>query len=344
MDFKKIDSVFIIAELSANHNGSLQIAIESIKAAKKAGADAVKLQTYTPDTMTLNSHQDDFYVDQGTIWDGNYLYDLYKKAYTPWDWHKKLFDTAREEGLLCFSTPFDTTAVDFLETLNNPVYKIASPEITDISLIRYIALKGKPIIISTGISTEEDINLALKTCRDVGNKQIALLKCTTSYPAPIDEANLSMITELRNRFGVVTGLSDHTLGIIAPVVAVSMGAKIIEKHFILNHDIGGPDSKFSLDKDEFSDMVEAVRQAEKSIGSVNYNLTESQRKSRNFSRSIYVVKDIKKGEKLTQNNVRSVRPGFGLHPKYLEQIIGKKVNKDLIKGQRMDLKFIEKSD
>ena len=207
MDFKKIDSVFIIAELSANHNGSLQIAIESIKAAKKAGADAVKLQTYTPDTMTLNTHQDDFYVDQGTIWDGNYLYDLYKKAYTPWDWHKKLFDTAREEGLLCFSTPFDTTAVDFLETLNNPVYKIASPEITDISLIRYIALKGKPIIISTGISTEEDINLALKTCRDVGNKQIALLKCTTSYPAPIDEANLSMITELRNRFGVVTGLS-----------------------------------------------------------------------------------------------------------------------------------------
>ena len=344
MDFKKIDSVFIIAELSANHNGSLQIAIESIKAAKKAGADAVKLQTYTPDTMTLNSHQDDFYVNQGTIWDGNYLYDLYKKAHTPWDWHKKLFDTAREEGLLCFSTPFDTTAVDFLETLNNPIYKIASPEITDISLIRYIALKGKPIIISTGISTEEDINLALKTCRDVGNKQIALLKCTTSYPAPIDEANLSMIAELRNRFGLVTGLSDHTLGIIAPVVAVSMGAKIIEKHFILNHDIGGPDSKFSLDKDEFSDMVKAVRQAEKSIGSVNYNLTESQRKSRNFSRSIYVVEDIKKGEKLTQKNIRSVRPGFGLHPKYLEQIIGKKVNKDLKKGQRMDLKFIEKPD
>jgi pseudaminic acid synthase len=343
MDFKKIDSVFIIAELSANHNGSLQIAIESIKAAKKAGADAVKLQTYTPDTMTLNSHQDDFYVDQGTIWDGNYLYDLYKKAYTPWDWHKKLFDTAKEEGIFCFSTPFDTTAVDFLETLDNPIYKIASPEITDISLIRYIALKGKPIIISTGISTEEDINLALKTCRDVGNKQIALLKCTTSYPAPIGEANLSMIAELRNRFGVVTGLSDHTLGIIAPVVAVSMGAKIIEKHFILNHDIGGPDSKFSLDKDEFSDMVKAVRQAEKSIGSVNYNLTESQKKSRNFSRSIYVVEDIKKGEKLTQKNIRSVRPGFGLHPRYLEQIIGKKVNADLKKGQRMDLKFIEKS-
>ena len=237
---------FIIAELSANHNGSLETALDTIKAAKRAGADAIKLQTYTPDTITLNVKAPDFLVSQGTIWDGKYLYDLYKEAYTPWEWHAQLFKAAADEGLLCFSSPFDKTAVDLLESLKAPAYKIASFEITDIPLIEYVASKGKPIIISTGIAELEDIELAVEACRRVGNEQIVLLKCTSSYPAPVNEANMIMIEDLGKRFSVISGLSDHTMGITVPVVATALGAKVIEKHFIIDRSIGGPDSSFSL--------------------------------------------------------------------------------------------------
>ena len=331
------NNVFIIAELSANHNGSIKTAIDTIRAAKRTGADAIKLQTYTPETITLDSKNKDFLLKQGTIWDGKYLHDLYKEAYTPWEWHKELFGVAKEEGLICFSSPFDKTAVDLLEELNNPIYKIASFEITDIPLINYVASKGKPVIISTGIATLEDIELAVDTCHKVGNNQIILLKCTSSYPAPIDEANLVMIKDLAERFNVVSGLSDHTMGITAPVVAVTQGAKVIEKHFILDKTVGGPDASFSLDEEEFTQMVKAVRDAEVAIGNINYKLTEKQLAGRNFSRSLYIVKDVKKGEIVTQENVRSIRPGFGLHPKELNSIIGMQFNSNFEKGSRMSL-------
>lgn len=328
------NKVFIIAELSANHNGSLETAIETIRAAKRTGADAIKMQTYTADTITLAAKTKDFLLNQGTIWDGKYLYDLYQEAYTPWEWHKKLFEVAKEEGLVCFSSPFDPSAVDLLEDLNNPIYKIASFEITDIPLIKYVASKGKPIIISTGIATTEDIELALKTCKEAGNNQIALLKCTSSYPAPMAEANLVMIRDLAERYEVVTGLSDHTLGITAPVVAVTQGAKIIEKHFILDKSIGGPDASFSLDEYEFTQMVKAVREAELAIGRIDYTLTDKQKQGRNFSRSLYIAEDVKKGDIVTISNMRSVRPGYGLHPKYLPLLLGKRYTKDCIAGTR----------
>ncbi len=340
-DINKNSQVFIIAELSANHNGSLDVALESVRAAKRAGANCIKLQTYTADTLTINSKNKDFIID-GTIWDGKNLYDLYKKAFTPWDWHSKIMQVAKEEGLICFSSPFDKSSVDFLEELNTPAYKIASFEITDIPLIEYIASKGKPIIMSTGIATDEDIDLAIKACKKMNNNDIALLKCTSSYPAPIDESNIIMIKDFMEKYNLISGLSDHTLGITVPIVAVSMGAKIIEKHFILNKDIGGPDSSFSLDEKEFFMMTRAVRDAEKAIGKVDYNLSEKQKKGKDFSRSLYIVKDVKKGEILTEKNVKSIRPGFGLHPKYYNKIIGKKVNKNLKFGDRMDLKFIDK--
>ncbi len=332
--------VFIVAELSANHNGSLQIALESIKAAKHSGADAIKLQTYTADTITLNCKTDDFKIKQGTIWDGKYLYDLYKEAFTPWEWHDKLFREAKKERLICFSTPFDKTAVDLLEDLDTPIYKIASFEITDIPLIEYIASKGKPVIISTGIARLEDIELAVDTCKRMGNEQIILLKCTSSYPAPMEEANLTMIPEMTRRFGVIAGLSDHTIGITAPVVAVTLGARLIEKHFIIDRSIGGPDASFSLNESEFTEMVKSVREAEKAIGKVDYNLTEKQLKSREFCRSLYVVKDIKTGGLINEENVRSIRPGFGLHPKYFRDILGKKALVDLKRGDPVNLEHI----
>lgn len=335
------DKIFIIAELSANHNGNLNIAIETIRAAARAGADAIKLQTYTPETITLNSNNKDFKIESDTIWDGLNLYDLYKKAYTPWEWHQRLFEEAKANNLICFSSPFDNTAIDFLEKLDNPIYKIASFEITDIPLIEYAASKGKPMILSTGIATLEDIELALKACRNAGNDQIALLKCTSSYPAPIEDSNLIMINDLANRFNVVSGLSDHTLGTTAPVLAVAQGAKIIEKHFILEKSIGGPDASFSLDEKEFTHMVKSVRQAEKAIGKVNYELTDKQHESRKFSRSLYVVKNVKKGDYISKNNVKSIRPGYGLHPKYLSKIIGKKYKVDARKGDRLQLDMID---
>ena len=335
----KNSPVFIIAELSANHNGSLDNALATIKAAKRAGADCIKLQTYTADTITLDCDKDDFII-KGTIWDGKKLHTLYQEAYTPWEWHEELYRVAKEEGLICFSSPFDKTAVDLLESLNSPAYKIASFEVTDIPLIEYVASKMKPIIISTGIAELEDIELALDACHRMGNYDIALLKCTSSYPAPIEEANLCMVKDLAERYNVISGLSDHTLGSTAPVVATVFGAKIIEKHFIIDRAIGGPDASFSMNEEEFTAMVKAVREAEKAIGVVDYTLTEKQAKGRDFSRSLYIAEDMKAGEIFTDKNLRSVRPGFGLHPKYYNEIIGKKSNQDLEKGTPMKLNYI----
>lgn len=326
------ESCFIIAELSANHGGSLETALKTISAAKEAGADAIKLQTFTPDTITFNSDKDYFKIDQGTLWDGRTLYDLYEEAHTPWAWHQALFDKAKEEGLICFSSPFDNSAVDFLEGFDVPAYKIASFEIQDIPLIKYAASKGKPIIISTGIASLEDIELAVKTCHEAGNQDVALLKCTSAYPAPLEDANLATIPDLVNKFNVTSGLSDHTSGITAPAVAVALGGKIIEKHFILDKNVGGPDVAFSLDPEEFKEMVEAVRNTEKAIGKASYKLTEQVEKNKTFGRSLFVVKDIKKGELFTKENIRSIRPGYGLHPKFYEIILGKTSNKNIEKG------------
>tara|TARA_B100001057_G_C22744868_1_gene909341 strand:+ start:209 stop:1225 length:1017 start_codon:yes stop_codon:yes gene_type:complete len=334
------NKIFIVAELSANHGGSLKLAKETVKAAKRSGADAIKLQTFRPNTITLDSKLNDFLVSQGTIWDGRYLYDLYEEAHTPWEWHEEIFNLAKNEGLVCFSTPFDKTSVDFLENLNNPIYKIASCEITDLPLIKYVASKKKPIIISTGIANKEDIELAVKTIRKTGNNNIVLLKCTTSYPAPLNEANLLTLVDYKNKFNVIPGISDHTLGITAPIVAASLGARVIEKHFILNRDLGGPDASFSLNEEEFKKMVNSVRETEKLLGNITYDLTEKQIQGKNFSRSLYVVNAIKKGEKITEQNVKSIRPGYGLHPKYFEKILGKRVNIDLLRGERMELRFI----
>ncbi|QOD62080.1 pseudaminic acid synthase [Polaribacter haliotis] len=328
------NKVFIIAELSANHGGDIEIAKETIRAAKRTGANAIKLQTYKAETMTINSNKDDFVI-KGTIWEGRNLYKLYEEAYTPWDWHAELFHTAKKEGLVCFSSPFDKTAVDLLESLNNPIYKIASFEITDIPLIKYIASKGKPIIMSTGIAEYDDIDLAIKTCREAGNNDITVLKCTSSYPAPVEEANLLTMQRFAKDFNVKVGLSDHTLGNTVPVVATALGATVIEKHFILNKAIGGPDASFSLDEKEFTEMVIAVRKAEDALGQESYELTEKQKSGKAFSRSLYIVKDIKKGEVITEKNIKSIRPGFGLHPKYYDKVLGKTINKDVFKGERL---------
>ena len=341
--FNNLNSVLIVAELSANHNGSLEIAKETIKAAKLAGADAVKLQTYTPDTITLNCQKEDFLIKSKTIWDGKYLFDLYGEAFTPWEWHQELFEIANKEGLIFFSTPFDKTSVDFLENLNVPVYKIASFEITDIELIEYVASKKKPIILSTGVANLQDIQLAVKTCRKVGNNEIILLKCTSSYPAPLEDANLKMIQKYSEDFNVITGLSDHTIGDICAIAAVSIGARVIEKHFILDRSMGGPDASFSMNPKEFSNMVLRIREVENALGKIDYNLTENQKKGKFFSRSLYVTKEIKKGERFDNKNIRSIRPGFGLHPKYLKEIIGRTSIKDLEKGERFNLEFIDKS-
>ena len=270
-----------------------------------------------------------------------FLHDLYQQAYTPWEWFEDLYAVAREEGLIVFSSPFDKTAVDLLESLDNPIYKIASFEITDIPLIEYCAKTMKPIIISTGIATDEDIELAVKTCRDVGNNDITLLKCTSSYPAPIEEANLVMIKDLKKRFNVKSGLYDHTMGIVTPVVAVTLGATVIEKHFILNKEIGGPDASFSLDETEFTQMVTAVRAAEKASGEISYKLTDKMKSGREFSRSLYITDSVKKGEYISEKNVRSVRPGFGLHPRYYKDIIGEKFNDNFEKGTALKKEYFE---
>ena len=331
-DFDKHDNVLVIAELSANHNQNFEKAIATIKAAKESGADAIKLQTYTADTITIDSDKEYFQMKHGTIWDGTTLYKLYQQAYTPWEWQPKLKGYAEQLGLICFSSPFDKTAVDFLEKMNVSAYKVASFEIFDIPLIEYIASKGKPVIISTGIATLADIEEAVNACRRVGNNDIALLKCTSSYPAPVEEANLLTIPHLRDTFNVVPGLSDHTMGSSVAIAAVALGAKIIEKHFILDRSMGGPDSVFSMEPAEFKQMVDAIRDVEKALGKINYELSPKVEKSRIFSRSLFIVKNVKSGDTITGENVRSIRPGYGLHPRYYNQIIGKKFRKDFEKG------------
>jgi len=327
-NFDTSQKVFIIAELSANHAGSLKTAKESIHAIRESGADAVKLQTYTPEWMTLKIDKDEFKA--GDLWKNEYMYDLYKKAMTPLEWHEELFNYARSLGLEIFSSPFSKEAVDFLEKFNPPAYKIASFEITDYELIEYTASKGKPVIISTGIATLEEIQDVVEICKTKG-AETALLKCTSAYPAPRSEVNLKTIPALKELFNVEVGFSDHTLGISAPVAAVAMGARIIEKHFILDKSIDSPDKDFSLTPDEFKEMVKAIRETEEMTGEINFK----PKSGRQFARSLYVVKDIKKGEAFTRENVKAIRPGFGLHPKYLPKILGKKACRDLSKGERL---------
>ena len=327
----KSNKVFIIAELSANHNQNFDLAVKTIKAMKEAGADAVKLQTYTPNTITIDCDNEYFQIKEG-LWRGKTLYQLYQEAYTPWEWQPKLKKIAEDLGLICFSSAFDKTSVDFLEKMNVPNYKVASFEITDIPLIEYIASKGKPVIISTGISTLSDIEEAVNACKRMGNDQIALLKCTSAYPAPIEDANLLTIPNMKETFGTVVGLSDHTLGSSVAVASVALGAMIIEKHFILDRNFGGPDAAFSMEPEEFKQMVKSIREVEKALGKITYDLTEKQKKSRELSRSLFVVKDIKKGEVFTEDNVRSIRPGYGLHPKYYYEVLGKRVKYNIPKG------------
>jgi len=329
------DGTYIIAELSANHNGDINIAKESIKVAKEIGANAIKLQTYTADTLTLNCKRDDFIVKGGTLWDGKSLYELYKWAYTPWEWHKELFEYAKEIGIDIFSSPFDKSAVDFLEQFNPIAYKIASFEITDYELVRYTASKGKPIIISTGVATIDEIQDVVEICRSEGNSDIVLLKCTSAYPAPLEDANLLTIPNLAQTFGVVSGFSDHTIGSTAPIVAVTLGAKVIEKHFILDKSIGGADADFSMDADEFGKMIKDIRDTEKLLGRVDYSM--SKKGSRVFARSLYVSKDIKKGEVFTEDNIKSVRPNYGMHPKYFKDVLDKVADRDYSFGDRLKL-------
>ncbi len=335
-----MNKILIVAELSANHNGKKEIAIETIKAAKRAGADAIKLQTYTADTITIDCRNKDFYIPSG-LWGGRYLYDLYKEAYTPWEWHKELFEAARKEGLICFSSPFDKTAVDLLESLNNPIYKIASFEITDIPLIDYAAKKMKPMIISTGIASIEDIQLAIDTCRIAGNYDITLLKCTSAYPAALEDANLAMIKDMAEQFNVKVGLSDHTMGSTVPITSIAMGATVIEKHFIIDRSIGGPDASFSMNEVEFTEMVKAIREAEAAIGKIDYTLTDKMLKGRESARSLYVVEDIKAGEVISEKNIRSIRPGFGMHPKFYHEVLGKTLKYDIEKGIALTSELIE---
>lgn len=332
---------FIIAELSANHLQKYENAVKLIKEAKKAGADAVKLQTYTPDTITIDCDNEYFQIKQGTIWDGTTLYKLYQEAYTPWDWQPKLKKIAEEEGLICFSSPFDNTAVDFLEEMDVPAYKIASFEITDIPFIEYVASKGKPVIISTGIATLSDIEEALNACKRVGNENVALLKCTSEYPSPFEDINLKTMPNMADTFNKVVGISDHTLGHTVSIGAVALGAKVVEKHFTLSRSNGGPDSAFSMEPDEFKIMVDSIRDMEKALGKVIYELTEKQLKSREHSRSLFVVKDMKAGEVFTEENVRSIRPGFGVETKYIKDVLGKKAKDDIKKGTPVSLLIIK---
>lgn len=316
----KENSTFIIAELSANHNNDLDLAIKTVRAAAESGANAIKVQTYTADSLALDVDNEYFGPKKEGLWKGIRPYDLYKEAALPYEWHKPIQKAAEENGLIFFSSPFDLEGVDFLETLQVPLYKIASFEITDIPLIRYVASKGKPVIISTGVASIEDINLALEACRKEGNEDITLLKCTSQYPAKIADANMATIPDMRGRFNVKIGLSDHTMGDIVPVTAVALGATVIEKHFILDRSIGGADSSFSMEPAEFKDMVERVRLVEDAIGKVKYDIDEKDIYKR---RSLFATRDIDEGEMITKENVRSLRPGVGLHPVFFEEIIGK---------------------
>lgn len=334
------EKVFIIAELSGNHNHDFNVAVKSLKAMKEAGADAVKLQTYTADTLTIDCKNKYFQIKGGILWDGKTLYELYKEAYTPWDWHPKLQKIAKKLGLIFFSTPFDRTAVDFLEKLNVPAYKVASFEANDTPLIEYIASKKKPVIISTGISTLNEIKDVIHACKNKNNDEVMLLKCTSAYPAPFNEVNLNTISDMEKKFKKIIGLSDHTRGISVPVAAVALGAKVIEKHFILDRKLGGPDAEFSLNSQEFRAMVKSVREVEEALGKITYTLSPKIIKNRNFQRSLFAVEDIAKGEKLTEKNIRSIRPGYGLSPKHFYDIIGKVAKKNIKKGTPLNWNLI----
>ena len=334
MNSEKSDgnATFIIAELSANHGGSLETALKTVRAAKEAGADAIKIQTYTADTITIDCDNEYFQIRQGTIWDGTTLYKLYSQAYTPWEWHQAIRDEAVAKGLIFFSTPFDPSAVDFLEGLKVPIYKIASFEISDIPLIEYVASKGKPMIISTGVATLAEIEEAVTACHRMGNREVTLLKCTSSYPAPVERANLLTIPDMAKRFGVRVGLSDHCMGSVVAMGAVALGASVIEKHFILDRSLGGPDASFSMNPGEFAAMVKDIRSLELALGSVIYDLDEAAKLSAHFKRSLFITEDIRKGEAFTERNIRSVRPGDGLVPARIKDVLGKRAVRDLQKG------------
>lgn len=331
---------FIIAEMSGNHLMSYDRAVKIIEAAHMAGADAIKLQTYTADTITIDCDKEYFQIKQGTIWDGTTFYSLYKEAFTPWEWQPKLIEEAAKRGMLCFSSPFDFSAVDFMQSLNMPAYKIASFEINDIPLIRKAAETGKPIIISTGIAYEEDIALALEACHKAGNDKIILLKCTTSYPAAYEDMNLRVIPDMIKQFGKITGLSDHSAGSTAPITAVALGAKVIEKHLTLSRTDGGPDAAFSMEPEEFRRMVCDIRNTEKALGTASYELSEKQLNSRKHSRSLFITNDIKKGETFTKENLRSIRPGYGLHTRFYDSIIGSKAAVDIERGEPLNWDMI----
>ncbi len=331
---------FVVAEISANHNQDYSRAVEIIHAAKAAGADAVKLQTYTADTITLDCESDCFQITQGTIWDGTTLYRLYQEAYTPWEWQPRLMEEAKKAGLICFSSPFDFTAVDFMESMGMPAYKVASYEINDIPLIRKIARLHKPVILATGIAYPEDIRRALAVCREEGNEDIILLKCVSSYPAPYEDIHLRNISALAREYDCLTGISDHTMGGIVAAGAVALGAKMVEKHLTLRRADGGPDGSFSMEPDEFAAMVRDIRIIEKSLGSEEYTLTAAQKLEHEGSRSLFVVADIAAGETLTPENIRSIRPGNGLHTMHYETVLGKKARTDLKKGTPLQWELI----
>ena len=333
------EPTYIVAEMSANHNMDFGRAKAIIRAAADAGADAIKIQTYTPDTITIDSDKPAFRTKG--IWEGRTLYELYGKAYTPWEWQKELKEYATDCGIDFFSSPFDLTAIDFLENLDVPMYKVASFEINDIPFIRKIARTGKPIIMSTGIAYLEDIDLAVRTCLDEGNDKVILLKCISSYPAPYENMNLSVIPNMKQTFDCICGLSDHSMGSEIAVAAVALGAKVIEKHFTLRRADGGEDSQFSMEPEEFSEMVRQIRNVEKALGHPTYELNKEQIESRIYSRSLFVVKDIQEGETFTAENVKSIRPGIGLHTKYWDTILGKKARCNIEKGTPMDWKYVE---
>lgn len=332
---------YIIAEMSGNHNRSLQRAIQIVEAAAEAGVDAIKLQTYTADTITLNCENEYFQTPKGSLWEGRTLYDLYEEAYTPWEWHEALMKRAKELGLTCFSTPFDFTAVDFLEELQVPAYKIASYEIRDIPLIQRVARTGKPVIMSTGIATLGDIHEAVEACRREGNSQIALLKCTSAYPSPHEEINLRVIPDMKRSFGCVCGLSDHTLGTEVALASVAMGAGIVEKHMTLKRADGGVDAAFSMEPEEFVGMIRQIRNIEAAMGQVSYELTEKQIAGRELGRSLFIAEDIHEGEMLTEKNIRSVRPAAGLAPKHYMDVLGKKAARDLKKGMPLSWEMVK---
>lgn len=334
------EPAYIIAEMSGNHNGDIHRALEIVEAAAEAGADAIKLQTYTADTITLDCDNTYFQTQTGSLWEGRTLYDLYKEAYTPWEWHGPLMEKAAELGITFFSTPFDFTAVDFLEKMDVPAYKIASYEIQDIPLIRKVARTGKPIIMSTGIATLEDIYAAVIECKKEGNEQVVLLKCVSAYPSPYEEMNLNVIPHMKQTFGCVCGLSDHTLGTEVAIASVTLGAQIVEKHMTLRRADGGVDAAFSMEPEEFANMVRQIRNVEKAKGIITYDLTNKQKEGRQYGRSLFVAEDIREGNEFTEKNIRSVRPAFGLATKYYEDVLGKKAAYSLKKGTPLSWEMI----